>query len=1508
MDNRYKIVISSRTIYREIELSPSAKQLKIGTDMDCDVRLHKSLFFGRIELLFTKVNEEWSLLCSDNLYITVGDIRKMVTKKLHNGDALEIKYFDSDNTVFSLDFLIDFDDGHIRYERIIDTSYQPEIRIGCASDNTVVIKSPYVKDDRIVLSRYGENYTIRIDNASYGVLHNGKQAESGELVKNGDFISISDFFFCLKDGRLWTQIRQGMEIRGVRYTDKPEQNGYPKFIRNTRVKTVVNQDKIEILDPPTPPEKPKNDIFTRLLPSAGMLAVAFYMASKGGTMVIMSLMSAGISIVTGVMAFISGKKEYKVKTAERIETYTDYIERKRESIAQLREQEQEQMSELYISQADEIERFEQFSSSLFDRRTEDEDFLCIRLGTGKVIAKRSINYKKQEKLEVEDGLQVLPAQICESFRYLENAPVVCPLKNANAIGIVGQEAFRFDFLKNIVVDIVARQYESDVKMAFVAEPENKERIYPFRFLPQVQCEDIGSRLIVTNGESKNVVFEYLYKELTLRKQNKTAGQQIVVFLYDEFGFQNHPISRFVNEAASLGVTFVFFAESASRIPMGCSYIVEIRDAQNAALISTKDRNDALEFEYPRISEQEVQAIVDLMAPVYTEELSLEGSLTKNYSMFQMLNILAVDDLDIGKRWAGSNVTKSLAAPIGISKSNMIYLDLHDKAHGPHGLVAGTTGSGKSEVLQTYILAMATLYHPYEVGFVIIDFKGGGMVNQFRKLPHLVGAITNIDGKEINRSLKSIKAELQKRQRLFAEADVNHIDKYIGKYKKGEVSVPLPHLIIIVDEFAELKAEQPEFMKELISAARIGRSLGVHLILATQKPSGQVNEQIWSNSRFKLCLKVQTPEDSNEMLKSPLAAEIKEPGRAYLQVGNNEIFELFQSAYSGAPERTDGANVKAFSIYSLDESGKRTPVYVQKKGKAVVDGATQLDAIVKYISAYCAENCIAALPPINLPALEERIVYKRNHQANAFNGAVIVPLGIFDDPDNQRQETCYLNLTANNTFIVGSAQTGKTNILQQIIHCCAEQYTSEQINFYILDFSSMILKNLEPLKHVGGVVFANEDEKMKNFMKMMLSEITKRKQVFADCGLTSFLSYYEAGYRDMPQIVVLLDNFIPMKELFSEYEDAFLTLCRDGLTLGISVVIANTQSTGLGYKLMSNFAQRVCLHCNDSGEYSLVFDHCRMEPSEYAGRGLIQIDKQIYEFQSFLSFDGKQEIDRVLQMRQFVEECNRGSEGKPARMIPTIPNLLTAAYMEQQYGLQKTENYEVRIGLEYEQVTPFALDISRNPVIAIGGRNGYGKRNMLRLLMQHLQANLFTAESEVYLIDSLSHQLECFRGFGITQQYTIDPSKVISTVEDVHEELVKRFNRVCEEGTECMQYMPLLVLIISNAEAIQTLSKDAASLNKYKEIVGKYAGLKVCVIYSDFPNNSIGFNSPEIFKMIKENHNFFYFDDLKTLKTFDIGMSAAKKFKKEITPGICYHITNDTVEKIKTIKCDGEEAV
>ena len=342
------------------------------------------------------------------------------------------------------------------------------------------------------------------------------------------------------------------------------------------------------------------------------------------------------------------------------------------------------------------------------------------------------------------------------------------------------------------------------------------------------------------------------------------------------------------------------------------------------------------------------------------------------------------------------------------------MNLHEKAHGPHGLVAGTTGSGKSEIIQSYIISLAVNFHPYEVGFLLIDYKGGGMANLFKDLPHLMGTITNLDGAQSMRALASIKAELQKRQRLFGEHDVNHINQYQKLFKQGEASEPMPHLFLISDEFAELKSEQPDFMKELVSTARIGRSLGIHLILATQKPSGVVDDQIWSNSKFKLALKVQDASDSNEILKTPDAAEITLPGRAYLQVGNNEIYELFQSAWSGAdyiPEKEDQELVDT-TVYAINDLGQYDILSEDLSGfggkEEIEKIPTELDAVIDYVHQYTVEQGIEQLARPWLPPLPERLFAQDLHPVEFKEAwkepkkALKATIGLLDQPELQAQ--------------------------------------------------------------------------------------------------------------------------------------------------------------------------------------------------------------------------------------------------------------------------------------------------------------------------------------------------------------------------------------------------------------------------------------------------------------------------------------------------------------------------
>lgn len=496
------------------------------------------------------------------------------------------------------------------------------------------------------------------------------------------------------------------------------------------------------------------------------------------------------------------------------------------------------------------------------------------------------------------------------------------------------------------------------------------------------------------------------------------------------------------------------------------------------------------------------------------------------------------------------------------QDDIVQLNLHEKAHGPHGLVAGTTGSGKSEIIQSYILSLAVNFHPHDVAFLLIDYKGGGMANLFRDLPYLLGTITNLDGAQSMRALTSIKAELKRRQRLFSEYDVNHINQYQKKYKLGEVPEPMPHLFLISDEFAELKQNQPDFMAELVSTARIGRSLGIHLILATQKPSGVVNDQIWSNSRFKLALKVADRADSQEMLRTPDAADITQSGRAYLQVGNNEVYELFQSAWSGAeyqPEK-DKQGIEDHTIYAINDLGQYEILNDDLSGLEETEDIrqvpTELDAIVGYIHDLVVEEGIPALPQPWLPPLKERIAlsdltevdYKKLWAKN--NSNLLATLGLVDIPSQQAQRPLVHDFTEDGNIVLFSSPTmGKSTFLQTIAMDLATRYTPENIHCYLLDFGTNGLMPLRQLPHVSDHLSLDETEKLSKFIRILKKEIESRKSLFRKHSVANVAMYEEVTQTRLTHLFVLVDSYDGIREsVFKEDLDAlFLTLSRDGIS-------------------------------------------------------------------------------------------------------------------------------------------------------------------------------------------------------------------------------------------------------------------------------------------------------------------------------------------------------------------------
>lgn len=548
------------------------------------------------------------------------------------------------------------------------------------------------------------------------------------------------------------------------------------------------------------------------------------------------------------------------------------------------------------------------------------------------------------------------------------------------------------------------------------------------------------------------------------------------------------------------------------------------------------------------------------------------------TFLDMYKTSRVEDLDMYHKWLENRTYESMRSLIGQKAGEQpVYLDIHEKYHGHHGLVAGTTGSGKSETLQTYILSLVLNYHPHEVAFILIDYKGGGMAQSFIGLPHLAGVITNLGGNQTTRALLSINAEIKRRQRTFNEYKIKHIDAYIELYRNGEAEEPMPHLLIIADEFAELKKEQPDFVRALVSAARVGRSLGINLILATQKPSGVVDDEIWSNTRFRICLRVADKQDSNEMLKRTDAAYITGTGRGFLQVGNDEIFDEFQSGWSGAPYTpevpfNDDSKAKAVII---GLTGK--PEAVKKKKKKKGDNVkkfTQLDAMVQYAANLAEENHIKPLRQIWLPPLPG-IFYLDDLELTWDEKQIKLPVGLADDPQNQRQFPVYLDFIRDGHLLIcGSAGSGKTSLVQTILYGAALPVKASQGESMML----AIREKLKPLTENG---------------------ISGARKLGTDLTMTDSGEFLEKiNFWDLP------DNTFVM----GEQEGMFQT-CDLDQTLCFTVC-------GSGKTGKTNFLKYTALQMKKKGAEVYVFDGCLKEMEEFSRKNELDGYRALRQFGSW----------------------------------------------------------------------------------------------------------------------------------------------------------------------------------------------------------------------------------------------------------------------------------------------------
>lgn len=1029
------------------------------------------------------------------------------------------------------------------------------------------------------------------------------------------------------------------------------------------------------------------------------------------------------------------KKQAKKKEVKRQTKYTAYVKEKEEEInlkllnqAQILRTNNIGLAECYSLV------FSKSKTAIWNHEIRDSDFLNVKVGTGNCPAKLKISAPQKTFTLDEDNLVELAIDAASKSHTLENVPITFSFAKHNINAFICNSSYNQDFLNGIFLQLMAYHSAQDLKIVYMFINDKTHLDFSYiKFAPHCISDDKQIRFYADNiidikkisnhldgifqarkkefygKEKKEDNDENIGKDVDKANEYKNFDCYYAIVTNDYTAIKDVPIiKKIIETTPNLGFSLTIIDDSLQSLPNECSAFIDLLDKEGC--IIEKELNNQLRFVPEIVTGMNMRAVVNRLANIPISYVDEESSLPTSMSFLEMYNVARLEQLNIRNRWKTNDPITSLSVPIGVHTSGDLFtLDLHEKYHGPHGLIAGSTGSGKSEFIVTYLLSMAVNFHPDEVQFVLIDYKGGGLAMAFdnhetgKRIPHVVGTITNLDTAEMNRTLVSINSELKRRQRMFNDAksvtgeSTIDIYKYQRYYRDGVLEKPISHLFIVSDEFAELKSQQPEFMNELISTARIGRSLGVHLILATQKPSGVVNDQIWSNTKFRVCLKVADRSDSMEMLKRPEAASIKETGRFYLQVGFDEYFDIGQSGWAGAKYIPSDAVIKKVddSIKFIDNVGNvtRTITELVKRVEKAEKG-DQLTNIVKHITQIAdEENYVPQklwLDKIPGEIYLGNLKQKYNYQAEPY---IINPIiGEYDKPAAQLQGLLTLNLSFNNTLIYGTNDSGKEDLLATMIYSAIADHSPEELNLYILDFGAETLKVFTKAPQVGEVCTVEDQEQIINMFVMIDKELDKRKELFVDYG-GSYKTYIEQSGHKLPLITIVINNYEIFTETMGNFAEMLTPMYRDALKSGVSFVITTGAANSFRPRVAEYFSNKLCLQmANDTDYRTLLGSEKGLIPAKIKGRGISGIDDLKYEFQTAY-------ITKPANVTQTIREgvqVLQKSYKTHATRVPVLPEFVSVEHLNQDIK----DLTKVPIGVDIDTKFNSTFDFTKDKITPI----------------------------------------------------------------------------------------------------------------------------------------------------------------------------------------------------------------
>ena len=1318
---------------------------------------------------------------------------------------------------------------HVNFEKyMLKEGSIFKLEIGSDDLCNIVYKNRFVTGSHAEITFESGAAYITDKNSVNGTFLNGRLVREKTKLHYGDIIYVVGLkivylnnLLAINNPNNQCRIRELKAVEIPHFEDEPSEETEVEdvyFLRTPRKLLNLDRETISIEKCPKKQQQKRQPLIFTIGPSFTMvipIALAAAMTSDGfgAGSICMSLGAAGIGAIWAVVNSAYNKKEEKESEESRVSKYLEYMVRVEEKLKNKTEYNRLVLAEQYPSSGELLEFTTSNTRRLWEKSSTHEDFLSLRLGAGDMPSPNEIEDAKEDLGSEHDPLNDHIEELKEKFDILRQVSVAVSLYDHRLLGVVsGDEEKRDQLMRILALQIAALHPYTDVRMCYVFPGRDLEKMEYTRWLPHTYTPDGKLRMIVCDSKAMGDVMYYLSDVIRERleagenRKNKEEEEKVlphyVVFISDISMIEGEPVSKYLlDPPKNAGVSVIFSADAIDKLPSHCNTIVQWEKDYSGCYNTLSKFEEREGVAFDRVSLAEMDVFSRQISNFKVRENASNAAIPDMLTFLDMYKTSRVEDLDMYHKWLENRTYESMRSLIGQKAGEQpVYLDIHEKYHGPHGLVAGTTGSGKSETLQTYILSLVLNYHPHEVAFILIDYKGGGMAQSFIGLPHLAGVITNLGGNQTTRALLSINAEIKRRQRIFNEYKIKHIDAYIELYRNGEAEEPMPHLLIIADEFAELKKEQPEFVRALVSAARVGRSLGINLILATQKPSGVVDDEIWSNTRFRICLRVADKQDSNEMLKRTDAAYITGTGRGFLQVGNDEIFDEFQSGWSGAPYTpeipfSDDSKAKAMII---GLTGK--PEAVKKKKKKKGDNVkkfTQLDAMVQYAAKLAEENHIKPLRQW-LPPLP-KLLYLEDMKLTWDEKQMKLPIGLADDPQNQRQFPVYLDFIRDGHLLIcGSAGSGKTSLVQTILYGAALHYTAKQVNFYIADFSSRTMTAFAGLPHTGCICMEGDDEKIQQMMGFAEEELDSRKKSFSQKGMGSYRDYRES-YSDVPAIFLVIDNYPAFSDSYEQYESTLIQLSREGASYGIYLILTCNNSGDIRSRILQNITKGIGLQLADRFEYdSVIGMRSEILPDDRTtGRGLIKEGVPL-EFQAALPVKASQGESMMLAIREKLKALTEeGTQG--ARKLGVQLDEINADTFLEMIHLKGLAEENFVMGAEDGSL--ISTDLDKTLCFTVCGAGKKGKTNFLKytaLLMKKKGA-------EVYVFDGCLRELEEFSRNNDLDGYMTDKEELYHFMENEllpqlgeRNELVYEARQAKTSVKEALKNYKRMVLLINSA--------------------------------------------------------------------------------------------------------------